>query len=182
MSPGYRTILVCAAGGSRELRACPTLIAANCSVEQALRLCFVGQLYRRADALIADAALSKLIDRMGWSDRLSFGGQPIAAQPEVELLLQKCDPVFPLTAAAEGLLKPRKQNRGDSDRKNLGKLRMELGVPGGIRTHGPKIRNLVLYPAELRRHAIPYSRNRAETKLHHHRRGSRPSIGYAGSL
>jgi hypothetical protein len=25
------------------------------------------------------------------------------------------------------------------------------GVPGGIRTHGPKIRNLVLYPAELRR-------------------------------
>ena len=25
-------------------------------------------------------------------------------------------------------------------------------VPGGIRTHGPKIRNLVLYPAELRRH------------------------------
>ncbi len=25
------------------------------------------------------------------------------------------------------------------------------GVPGGIRTHGPQIRNLVLYPAELRR-------------------------------
>ena len=24
------------------------------------------------------------------------------------------------------------------------------GVPGGIRTHGPQIRNLVLYPAELR--------------------------------
>ena len=24
------------------------------------------------------------------------------------------------------------------------------GAPGGIRTHGPKIRNLVLYPAELR--------------------------------
>ena len=24
------------------------------------------------------------------------------------------------------------------------------GVPGGIRTHGPEIRNLVLYPAELR--------------------------------
>lgn len=26
------------------------------------------------------------------------------------------------------------------------------GVPGGIRTHGPQIRNLVLYPAELRGH------------------------------
>ena len=26
------------------------------------------------------------------------------------------------------------------------------GVPGAIRTHGPKIRNLVLYPAELRGH------------------------------
>ena len=26
----------------------------------------------------------------------------------------------------------------------------ESGVPGGIRTHGPQIRNLVLYPAELR--------------------------------
>ena len=24
------------------------------------------------------------------------------------------------------------------------------GVPGGIRTHGPRIRNSVLYPAELR--------------------------------
>lgn len=24
------------------------------------------------------------------------------------------------------------------------------GDPGGIRTHGPQIRNLVLYPAELR--------------------------------
>lgn len=27
---------------------------------------------------------------------------------------------------------------------------MKCGAPGGIRTHGPKIRNLVLYPAELR--------------------------------
>jgi hypothetical protein len=27
-----------------------------------------------------------------------------------------------------------------------------FGVPGGIRTHGPRIRNPVLYPAELRRH------------------------------
>ena len=26
------------------------------------------------------------------------------------------------------------------------------GVPGEIRTHGPQIRNLMLYPAELRRH------------------------------
>jgi hypothetical protein len=25
-----------------------------------------------------------------------------------------------------------------------------IGAPGGIRTHGPQIRNLVLYPAELR--------------------------------
>ena len=25
-----------------------------------------------------------------------------------------------------------------------------IGVPGGIRTHGPRIRNPVLYPAELR--------------------------------
>jgi hypothetical protein len=30
------------------------------------------------------------------------------------------------------------------------------GAPDGIRTHGPQIRNLVLYPAELRvRHAVP---------------------------
>ncbi len=28
-------------------------------------------------------------------------------------------------------------------------------VPGGIRTHGPRIRNPVLYPAELRRHTGP---------------------------
>jgi hypothetical protein len=28
------------------------------------------------------------------------------------------------------------------------------GVPGGIRTHGPRIRNPVLYPAELRGHAL----------------------------
>ena len=28
------------------------------------------------------------------------------------------------------------------------------GVPGGIRTHDPKIRNLVLYPTELRAHAF----------------------------
>src|SRR3954466_5194662 len=26
----------------------------------------------------------------------------------------------------------------------------QTGVPGGIRTHGPRIRNPVLYPAELR--------------------------------
>ena len=26
----------------------------------------------------------------------------------------------------------------------------ENGAPGGIRTHDPQIRNLVLYPAELR--------------------------------
>ncbi len=29
-------------------------------------------------------------------------------------------------------------------------LLFEHGVPGGIRTHGPRIRNPVLYPAELR--------------------------------
>ena len=28
--------------------------------------------------------------------------------------------------------------------------RLKTGVPGGIRTHGPRIRNPVLYPAELR--------------------------------
>jgi hypothetical protein len=31
----------------------------------------------------------------------------------------------------------------------------EVGVPGAIRTHGPQIRNLVLYPAELRGHIQP---------------------------
>ena len=29
-------------------------------------------------------------------------------------------------------------------------IEKENGVPGEIRTHGPQIRNLVLYPAELR--------------------------------
>lgn len=29
-----------------------------------------------------------------------------------------------------------------------------IGVPGEIRTHGPQIRNLVLYPAELRGHQV----------------------------
>ena len=29
------------------------------------------------------------------------------------------------------------------------------GAPDGIRTHGPQIRNLMLYPAELRMHAAP---------------------------
>ena len=38
-------------------------------------------------------------------------------------------------------------------RTRRGKLLLlfEYGVPGGIRTHGPRIRNPVLYPAELRR-------------------------------
>ncbi len=31
------------------------------------------------------------------------------------------------------------------------RILFEIGVPGGIRTHGPRIRNPVLYPAELRR-------------------------------
>src|SRR5579862_3030307 len=30
-----------------------------------------------------------------------------------------------------------------------------IGVPGGIRTHGPRIRNPVLYPAELRGQRTP---------------------------
>ena len=30
----------------------------------------------------------------------------------------------------------------------------EYGAPDGIRTHGPQIRNLMLYPAELRAHAV----------------------------
>ena len=34
----------------------------------------------------------------------------------------------------------------------LGSLRENLGDSGGIRTHDPQIRNLVLYPAELRNH------------------------------
>jgi hypothetical protein len=42
----------------RLLRACSTLSASSRGVEQALSLCFDGQLYRRAAALIADAALS----------------------------------------------------------------------------------------------------------------------------
>ena len=29
------------------------------------------------------------------------------------------------------------------------------GAPGGIRTHDPQIRNLVLYPAELRAQSMP---------------------------
>ncbi len=32
----------------------------------------------------------------------------------------------------------------------------KLAVPGGIRTHGPRIRNPVLYPAELRRRTARY--------------------------
>jgi hypothetical protein len=46
------------------LRACSTIIATICGVEQALSLCLSGQLYRRADALIADAALSRLPGRL----------------------------------------------------------------------------------------------------------------------
>ncbi len=42
------------------VRACSTLSAPSCCVEQALSLCFNGQLYRRADALTADAALRYL--------------------------------------------------------------------------------------------------------------------------
>ncbi len=30
--------------------------------------------------------------------------------------------------------------------------RLFFGTPGGTRTHDPQIRNLVLYPAELRGH------------------------------
>jgi hypothetical protein len=40
-----------------SLRACSTVVASDKGVEQALNLCLNGQLYRRADALIADAAL-----------------------------------------------------------------------------------------------------------------------------
>jgi hypothetical protein len=34
------------------------------------------------------------------------------------------------------------------DRSACGQI--EIGAPDGIRTHGPQIRNLMLYPAELR--------------------------------
>ena len=34
----------------------------------------------------------------------------------------------------------------------------KYGAPDGIRTHGPQIRNLVLYPAELRAPALPLGR------------------------
>ncbi len=44
-------------GYDGPLRACSTSSARSCCVEQALSLCVKGQLYRRADALIADAAL-----------------------------------------------------------------------------------------------------------------------------
>jgi hypothetical protein len=33
---------------------------------------------------------------------------------------------------------------------NLGSFRKMIGDPGAIRTRGPQIRNLMLYPAELR--------------------------------
>ncbi len=36
----------------------------------------------------------------------------------------------------------------------IGFFKEEGGVPGGIRTHGPRIRNSVLYPSELREQAI----------------------------
>ena len=42
------------------------------------------------------------------------------------------------------------------ERNGTGDVTFDLeryGVPGRIRTCGPKIRNLVLYPAELRGHA-----------------------------
>jgi hypothetical protein len=61
-------------------------------------------------------------------------------------------------------------------------IRVDRGVPGAIRTHGPQIRNLVLYPAELRGHSLAYTRKIAGTKprLSHpvyHPRTTRPSIG-----
>ncbi len=41
------------------LRACATIFATVRGVEQTLSLCLTGQLYQRADALIADAALGR---------------------------------------------------------------------------------------------------------------------------
>ena len=38
------------------------------------------------------------------------------------------------------------------------------GVPGEIRTHGPQIRNLVLYPTELRGHTLTLPSARVEFK------------------
>ena len=43
-----------------EFRACPTITAPICGVEQALNLCSSWQLYKRTDALVADAALERL--------------------------------------------------------------------------------------------------------------------------
>jgi hypothetical protein len=39
--------------------------------------------------------------------------------------------------------------------ENINWIKVLSGVPGEIRTHGPKIRNLVLYPAELRGQPVP---------------------------
>ena len=41
-----------------------------------------------------------------------------------------------------------------------GRSIFEFGAPGAIRTPGPKIRSLVLYPAELRAHAMTLLRHK----------------------
>jgi hypothetical protein len=66
---------------------------------------------------------------------------------------EECPRGVPLcTGVGEAPLKPRSRDplqRGTTNLTNALKL---FSVPGAIRTHGPKIRNLVLYPAELRGH------------------------------
>lgn len=43
----------------------------------------------------------------------------------------------------------------DHEVKPFGGRRLKNGDPGAIRTRGPQIRNLMLYPAELRSHSTP---------------------------
>ncbi len=57
---------------------------------------------------------------------------------------------------------PQSEYTSGVDRDELYKLLLYIlifGAPGGIRTHGPQIRNLVLYPAELRMHAFRLGRS-----------------------
>ena len=59
---------------------------------------------------------------------------------------------------AENPLKPSTSLNGSRD-LGLG------GAPDGIRTHGPQIRNLMLYPAELRAHATALGARRGRRNV-----------------
>ena len=55
-------------------------------------------------------------------------------------------------AAADRLLRPERTALSTAGAHGLGRSGF-LGAPGGIRTPDPQIRNLMLYPAELRARA-----------------------------